>query len=131
MAYQPMYNAYAVAPYGYPGYYPQTTAPMGQSTAYQQPMNGLVSVTGIEGAKAYQLPPNSSMPLFDQDNDILYLKTTDSAGYPTIKQFAFKPMEQVHEAPKADYVQRSEFDALVSQVRALLNVGEKAVDDGK
>lgn len=36
MAYQPMYNAYAGVPYGYPGYYPQTTAPMGQPTTYQQ-----------------------------------------------------------------------------------------------
>jgi len=127
MAYQPMYNAYAGVPYGYPGYYPQTTAPMGQSTAYQQPINGLVSVTGIEGAKAYQLPPNSSMPLFDQNNDILYLKTTDSAGYPTIRSFSFKAVEQADQKSQAaDYVTRSEFDALVHDVKVLVGKMESA-----
>lgn len=39
MAYQPIYNAYAVVPYGYPGYYPQTTAPMGQPKEYEAVMD--------------------------------------------------------------------------------------------
>ena len=118
MAYQPMYNAYAGVPYGYPGYYPQTTAPMGQQTTYQQPINGLVSVTGIDGAKAYQLPPNSSMPLFDNGSDVLYVKTTDGAGFPTIRTYRFEPMGQ-EQLASVDYVPRSEFEALVEQVGAL------------
>lgn len=125
MAYNPsmymqQYGAYQPMSYGY---HPTYTA---------QPVNGLVSVTGIEGAKAYQLPPNSSMPLFDQDNDLLYLKTTDSAGYPTIKTFAFKPMEEPKHAakePEAEYVPRTEFDALVEQVKALAE--KKGGKDGK
>lgn len=39
MAYQPMYNAYAGAPYGYPGYYPQTTAPMVPPKEYEAVMD--------------------------------------------------------------------------------------------
>lgn len=31
---------------------------------YQQPVHGFVYVAGIEGAKAYQMPPSSEMPLF-------------------------------------------------------------------
>lgn len=92
--------------------------------AYQQPMqqpiNGLVSVTGIDGAKAYQLPPNSSMPLFDANSDTMYLKTTDGAGFPTIKEFTFAPKETVQE-PAADYVPRSEFDELAKKVEELTN----------
>lgn len=86
-----------------------------------QPVNGLVSVTGIEGAKAYQMPPNSSMPLFDGNEDLLYVKTTDAAGYPTIKAFRFEPVEQAAATttPPADYVPRAEFDELVEQVKAL------------
>lgn len=83
-----------------------------------QPVNGLVSVTGIEGAKAYQLPPNSSMPLFDGNSDLMYVKTTDAAGYPTIRTFRFEPVEQ-DPAPQADYVSRSDFDALVARVEEL------------
>lgn len=83
-----------------------------------QPVNGLVSVTGMEGAKAYQLPPNSSMPLFDANEDMLYVKTTDAAGYPTIRAFSFAPIQQEQEQ-QADFVPRSEFDALVEKVNKL------------
>lgn len=122
--YMPQYSGYAQQP---------TNMNWSYQPSVTQPINGLVSVTGIEGAKAYQLPPNSSMPLFDGDNDILYVKTTDAAGYPTIKTFRFEPLEQVPQAPEqgADYVQRPEFDALVTQVKALIDGGEKAADDGK
>ena len=87
----------------------------------QQPVNGLVSVTGIEGAKAYQLPPNSSIALFDKDDDFMYVKTTDSAGYPTIRTFRFQPEEPIEVEPVKDYVPRSEFDAFVAEVKELLD----------
>lgn len=109
MAYNPQY--YMPQYYTYPQaqYQPQT-AP--------QPVNGLVSVTGMEGAKAYSLPPNSSMPLFDADEDMLYVKTTDAAGYPTIKAFSFKPVEAPAEE-RPDYVTRADFDALVERIDKL------------
>ena len=104
------YNASLYNPYQ-PSY--------GQSAAYMaQPVNGLVSVTGIDGAKAYQLPPNSSMPLFDANDDILYLKTTDGAGFPTIRTFSFAPVEE-HPEATAEYVTREDFDALLARVDEL------------
>lgn len=120
MAYNPsLYNPYGQQqPYSW--YQPLPTMTDTQTAA--QPVNGLVSVTGIEGAKAYQLPPNSSMPLFDQNNDILYLKTTDSAGYPTIRTFSFKAVEQADQKPQpVDYVPRSEFDQLSEKVEKLIS----------
>lgn len=57
----------------------------------------LIRVTGMEGAKAYQMPPNSVVPLFDADNDIMYVKSTDGAGFPTIRTFAFQPIENKQE----------------------------------
>lgn len=132
MAYNPLlYN-----PYGQPQPYswsqPAWTGPQQTVT---QPVNGLVSVTGIEGAKAYQLPPNSSMPLFDGNNDLLYVKTTDAAGYPTIKMFKFEPVEQtepIEVTPIVDYVPRAEFDDLAAKVEELTKPkttrGKKAED---
>lgn len=97
-------------------YYP--TAPIQSQSS--QPINGLVAVTGIDGAKAYQLPPNSSMPLFDANDDVLYLKTTDGAGFPTIRIFDFEEREQKQPAhAQSEYVPRSEFDALVEKVNGL------------
>lgn len=105
--YMPQYGGYQPTSWGY------------QASA-AQPVNGLVSVTGMEGAKAYQLPPNSSMPLFDGDEDLLYVKTTDAGGYPTIRTFRFEPVEKDEaKAVEVDYVARSEFEELVAQVEAL------------
>lgn len=129
----------AYNPYLYMPYYSAIPTPTYQQvnwmpTNQAQPVNGLVSVTGLEGAKAYQLPPNSAMPLFDKDSDVLYLKSTDSAGYPTVKAFAFQPMELADAKPAtADYVPRSEFDALAAKVDKLAGSRRtaKAAADGE
>ena len=117
------YNPYMYMPnYGGNNQYGYQNMPiMPYQQAATQPVNGVISVTGIEGARAYQLPPNSCMPLFDQTNDILYVKTTDAAGYPTVKTFRFEPYEQQIEVkPLPDYVSRSEFDSLSDKVDELL-----------
>ena len=51
------------------------------------------------------MPPNSVVPLFDADNDIMYVKSTDGAGFPTIRAFAFQPIENKPE-PARQYVTR-------------------------
>lgn len=115
------YNANLYMPYGQA--YGQQSYPMPTTAQYAQPVNGLVGVTGIEGARAYQMPPNSRMPLFDNDADILYLKTTDAAGYPTIKMFSFAPMETpagaAETAPEARYATKADIESLREEIAAL------------
>lgn len=113
MPYQPMYpmanpQAYQGQRIGIPQY------------PYQQPIDGLVRVTGMEGAKAYQLPPNSTMPLFDGDEDIFYVKSTDGAGFPTVRAFRFEPIQE-QPAQNADYVTRAEFAQFVQQIKEIVN----------
>ena len=76
---------------------------------YQRPINGVLKVNGYEGAKAYQLPPGSSMPLFAADDDVFYIKETDSGGYPSIRAFRF---EEISIESKLAFVTREEFDRL-------------------
>lgn len=105
--------------YNYPTYPAITTAPYTQN---QQPINGLTQVVGIEGARAYQVPPNSSVPLFDSNNDILYVKSTDASGFPTIRTFDF--VERKETAPAqpdtSTYVTKEDFDALNQKIDSLL-----------
>lgn len=102
-------------------YNPQAYMPNQQAWGYHpqmtQAVNGLVSVTGIDGARAYPLPPNSSMPLFDANDDVMYVKTTDGAGFPTVKAYRFEQVDA--EEPKAGYVTRGEFDELARRLDAL------------
>jgi hypothetical protein len=76
----------------------------------QQAQSNLIKVNGIEGAKAYQMNANSSVALFDANNDIFYVKNTDGAGFPTIKAFSFTPLDV--EQSNTEYVTRKEFEEL-------------------
>lgn len=93
-----------------------------QQRAQMQQSMQLIRVTGMDGAKAYQMPPNSVVPLFDADNDIMYVKSTDGAGFPTIRAFAFQPVEDKPE-PAQQYVTRDEFDAAMKPSQGLASVG--------
>ena len=55
----------------------------------------VVPVTGFEGAKSYPLGPSCRAPLFDDKEDILYIKSTDANGFPSIKAYRFEEIALV------------------------------------
>lgn len=117
-------------------YNPNMYMPQGyQANAWNQPLqapvNGLISVNGINGAKAYQMPPNSAIALFDANEDMMYIKTTDAAGYPTIKTFRFEAAENPEQAPAADYVSKDDFAKLAKQVDSIADKLKKVVVDAE
>lgn len=87
-----------------------------QAQPQQPPRDGLIRVTGMEGARAYQMPPNSAVALFDGGQDIFYVKTTDGAGFPTIRAYAFTPLQDQAATPHGDYVTRAEFNELKEMI---------------
>ena len=50
----------------------------------------VVPTHGIEGAKSYPLGPNCRAPLFDDADDVFYIKTTDANGFPTVRKYRFE-----------------------------------------
>lgn len=101
---QPQY-----APYQPQGYMTAGTSPM-LAQQQQQPVHGFVYVTGVDGAKAYQMPPNSEMPLFDStgERDRMYIKTTDGAGFPTLIPCKVIRLTEPEVQPETEYVTRDE-----------------------
>lgn len=53
----------------------------------------------------------------------MYVKSTDGAGFPTIRTFAFQPIENKQE-PEQQYVTREEFDAAMKHLREAIGNGE-------
>lgn len=82
-----------------------------------------IRATGMDGAKAYRMPPNSVVPLFDAGNGIMYVKSTDGAGFPAIRAFAFQPVEDKPDQVR-QYVTRDEFDAAMKHLREAIGNGE-------
>ena len=61
---------------------------------YQTQQQQIVKVSGEPGARAYQMPANSSVLLLDEQQPVVWLKTTDGAGYPQLTPYKIEPFEQ-------------------------------------
>ena len=114
-----MFNQYGNP---YPIQYQQPQAP---ARSYYTPMApipqqqtapGLIQVTGLEGAKAYPLAPNSEAALFDAGRDVFYVKRTDAGGYPTIQAYQFAPVQETAPSAQPEYVTREEFNELKEMI---------------
>ena len=73
---------------------PQITIPSPASMAPSvQPVRqgvDIYRVHGMDGAKQFPTQPNSRYALFDEDDDIFYIKVTDQNNYPvSLKRFCF------------------------------------------
>lgn len=135
-------------PYMYPGmgqYNPQTymqmmntqtssqLSPFNPQTSIQQSNNGLIRVNGIDGAKAFQMVPNSVVALFDGNEDIFYIKTSDGAGFSTIKSFQFYPIEDNPSTSNSnDYATKEELANLkqqVEEVKGMISSGKQSISE--
>ena len=62
----------------------------------------VVRVSGQNGASMYQLAPNSSVLLLDETAPIVWLKTTDGAGYASLTPYSITPYEPEPEVSLGD-----------------------------
>ena len=61
------------------------------SPVYPQPSQQVVKVHGEDGAKAYQMGANSSALLLDESGTMVWLATSDGAGYRTVTAYDITP----------------------------------------
>lgn len=111
-------------------FYPQQPGMNNQQFFQQQeqPQN-LIRVNGLEGAKAYQMSANSTVALFDANNDLMYVKSTDGAGFPSIRTFTFSELqEEPKTAQNVDYISREEFEEFKKE---LMNNGKQSIQRSK
>lgn len=117
---------------------------------YQQPMNpylarlqqmeqqhsqsydGVIRVSGMDGAKAYAMPPNSRAMLCFDNDDIFVIKSTDAAGWPTYDAFSFHriPLESLTGQPVSEFATKSELNALndsINEIKEMLQNAQQPV----
>lgn len=135
----------AYSNYGQSGYYnyPMSSmqpAPM-QMQSYapappQQQTQGMIWVDGEVGAKAYQMPAGwpvgTPIPLWDTNDQIIYLKSMNQMGMPNPLQKIHYTMEEHQQSgylPAAsaisgdqhqNYVTRDDFDQFKNELREML-----------
>lgn len=99
--------------YGNPYYNPY--AP--QTNSFQQviPQQQVTKVSGENGARAFQMGANSSALLLDESGSIVWLATTDGAGYKTVSPYDITPHKV---APAPDF---SSLESRITRLEEIIN----------
>ena len=137
------YQGYGYNPYQYGQInplQPQMDRLAQMQAQYQQPQQtqqvnqGILWVQGEAVAKSDLVAPNTSVLLMDSENSNFYIKTTDAAGMPALRTFAYKEVtvgtqdQQKQAEVNLDdkYVTRKEYDDLRSKYEELYSYLETA-----
>ena len=86
-----------------------------QQQQMQQPQQEVVKVNGENGARAYPMGANSSALLLDSSGLLVWLVTTDGAGYKTVSAYDITPHQ---EAPAPDY---SSLEQRISRLEGMIH----------
>lgn len=107
---------------GFQGGYPQMMGYGQQWPQQMQPQsqqNGIIWVQGEAAAKSYLIAPGSTVPLWDSEDKIIYLKSADGSGMPSMKILEYKIRGEEETKPAPEYVTKADFDALAEKVKEL------------
>ncbi|MDE7398983.1 MAG: hypothetical protein K2N06_05580 [Oscillospiraceae bacterium] len=89
----------------------------------QQSSNGIIWVQGEEGAKAYMVAPGNSVQLWDSENPVIYLKSADMNGVPSMRIFDLVERNATRMPQNvpidAKFVTQEQMDALQAKFDAL------------
>lgn len=128
------YNSYF--PVGYqPASYQQTYQP---ATYPQQQNSGIIWVQGESAAKSYPVAPNTSVSLWDSEANVIYIKSADASGMPSMKIVDYTMRDTSTRSPeiasKTDFVTKDELASIQKEIDALkAKIGgkRKEHDDAK
>lgn len=105
---------------GFPATYQQMAPqyPVMQ-TPQQAPQNGLIWVQGEQAAKSYLVAPNSTVQLWDSEEKVIYLKSADASGMPSMKilDYTIRGGESAQAVPAAEYATKDDLKALEEKIR--------------
>lgn len=103
------------------------TQPM-QAQSQQTDNGGIIWVQGEAGAKAYLVAPGNTVQLWDSENQVIYLKSADMSGMPSMRILEYTERTAAHktapvgpQTPQVQYVTIEEFNALSERLAALEN----------
>lgn len=106
----------------YPGF-PATYQPMIQAPQFQPPQQnqqgGLIWVQGEAAAKSYMVAPGNTVQLWDSEEKVIYLKSADPSGMPSMKILDYTIRGEEKETPAEEYATKAEVAALAEKIKEL------------
>jgi hypothetical protein len=92
------------------------------ATSVSTPTNNIIWVQGIEGAKAWQLAPNSMAILLDSEAEgKMYIKVSDNIGMSSLRVFNYTETSVSNATTNQDldlsqYVKKDELSNLIKEI---------------
>ena len=112
------YNGF---PASYQPVYPVQQAPVMQTPQAPQQANNssIIWVQGEQAAKSYLVAPNTTVQLWDSEEKVIYLKSADASGMPSMKilDYTIRGGESPQAAPSAEYATKDDLKALEEKIR--------------
>lgn len=109
-----------INPYYNPQQFPQ------MQNVNQPNTSNIIWVQGEAGAKSYLVAPNTTVPLWDSENQIIYLKSADASGMPSIRIIDYKVRDMKQNSPieplnvnHEEYATKEDLEALRGEIRSL------------
>lgn len=112
------------------GYYPPGQSyiqPQYYNPQPQQPQtSGIIWVQGEVGARSYLVSPNTKVALWDSEAPIIYIKTSDQNGVPSMRiiDYTYRdvPQQSQNQNNQNMYVTTDEFTTLKDEVNRLKDI---------
>lgn len=121
---------------GFPASY-QPMYPQYQQPAQNTQQNGIIWVQGEAAAKSYLVAPGQTVQLWDSEEKVIYLKSADASGMPSMKVLDYTIRGEA-EAKPTEYATKEDLNALSERIEKLkadlskkktVRVIEEAADD--
>ena len=77
----------------YPQYFPNMYSPQQMQPQPYAPRQEIIRVNGENGARAFQMAPNSNAILLDETAPLVWVVQTDGAGYKTVTPYTITPYQ--------------------------------------
>ena len=94
-----------------------------------QPNTFVQWVQGINAAKSFPVAPNTSIPLFDSEANVIYIKSADASGMPSIKILDYVVRDNAPRTPEIvpqnDYATKDDVEYLKGEISSLKSKFER------
>lgn len=114
------------------GYQPYQPNMFQGGAGSQQTGTALIWVQGINAAKSFPVAPNTSVPLFDSEANVVYIKSADASGMPSIKILDYTVRDNAPRQPEiqtqADFVTHDELAVISKEIDALKSKFERTTE---
>lgn len=100
----------------------QQPIPTPQPQINQNQNNPIIWVSGEAGAKAFLVAPNTTVQLWDSENPVIFLKSADASGMPSMKILDYtiregeKPQNTPLKSEMNNYATKEELNAFRSEI---------------